>query len=292
MANDMSRLRDAVMNNDLASAVRDLLALAKGPARRFQTEVILHGARLRQLGSDERMGVSSPDEVRRERTRIALALLELVDEMERVGAVVAETKPADEPATGEPAKREPAVFLSYSWADQVVADEIEAAFTAEGVYLARDVRDAPYRQDLPAFMQRLGRARHVVMLVSDTYLKSRNCMYEVLEFLAHGGFEARALPVVLPNATGIFDAARSLEYLEFWDRRAREVDAALRGMHSLEHTRRVQEELDHCSRIRAAMDGFLASVNRMNTLSLEAHRAAGYRNLLAAARGAESASSP
>ena len=185
---------------------------------------------------------------------------------------------------GRTARGAPDVSISYSWADSAIADEIDAVLAARGIRLTRDVRDVPYRADIPEFMERLGRAGKVVMLISDAYLKSRNCMFEALEFLEHGDFRGRAVPVVLSDAAAIYDAAGSAGYLEFWGARVQELNARLKALPSLENAGRIVAELDHCARIRASIDGFVEQVQRMNVLTPQAHRDAGWRHVIEAVR--------
>jgi hypothetical protein len=73
----------------------------------------------------------------------------------------------------------PNIFLSYSWKDRDIADEIDNDFKAVGITFRRDERDAKYRTSIKEFMDTVGKHDYVVMLISDDYLRSANCMYEV-----------------------------------------------------------------------------------------------------------------
>src|SRR4051812_19256236 len=96
---------------------------------------------------------------------------------------------------------QPQIFLSYSWANKDIADAIDNDFKSVGITFQRDVRDVNYTESIKDFMHRIGKSDFVVMLISDEYIKSENCMYEVTELLGAHEFEKRILPVVLSNAT-------------------------------------------------------------------------------------------
>ncbi|MDB4921920.1 toll/interleukin-1 receptor domain-containing protein [Mucilaginibacter sp.] len=97
----------------------------------------------------------------------------------------------------------PNIFLSYSWANADIADEIDDIFKGIGIQLIRDIRDAPYRASIKDFMHQIGKSDFVLMVISDEYLRSVNCMYEVIELLNTHEFEKRILPVIIDNATHI-----------------------------------------------------------------------------------------
>jgi hypothetical protein len=273
----LALLQEALLEADLQSVTSGLLDLVRQRAPRYRSEVMVQSARLRDLEAGERKGVLSMDESRRERARLSTALAELITQLEHTLVPPVERLPASVPPS-------PSVFLSYSWANRDVADEVDAALATHGIRMARDVRDAPYGSDIPEFMQRLGAASQVVILVSDSYLKSRNCMYEALVFLAHGDFRNRAFPVVLPDAVAIYDAGGTARYIEFWEEKVKHLNAQLKNMASLQNANRIYEELNHRAEIRRAINTFIDQVQRINTLSLEIHRASAYRQLAEAIR--------
>ena len=104
------------------------------------------------------------------------------------------------------------VFLSYAWGGQSeeVANALESAFTTRGVEIVRDKRHLSIKSSIKEFMDRLGRGGGVVVIVSDKYLKSPNCMYELLRIAQHGEFYERVFPVVLEDAR-IFDAVERVQ---------------------------------------------------------------------------------
>lgn len=73
--------KELIRNGNLAEAIELLLEITRGTNSRFQKEVILHSANIQQMLKEERLGIVSLTHIRREKTRIASALLDLLDEM-------------------------------------------------------------------------------------------------------------------------------------------------------------------------------------------------------------------
>lgn len=266
---NMAGIREALLNDDLKTVTAGLLAYTEKRATHFHRELVLHAANLARLTVEDRAGILSREAIRIQRVRLRASLLDILEEIESLSSVG--TKPLHTVPMHT-------VSISYSWKNSDIADEIDRTLSALSVVLTRDVRDAPYKTDLPTFMQGIAGASRVILLISDCYLRSRNCLYEALEFMDHGDFEDRALPVVLPDAR-IFDATDAACYLHYWDNKLEEINAVIKHLPSMHDTDRLFHELNHYARIRSSIDSFIAHIARMNTLSFEAHRASGYRTL-------------
>jgi TIR domain len=90
------------------------------------------------------------------------------------------------------------VYVSYNWGpegDDPIVTKLEAACKARGIELQRDIRKLKYGGSIKGFMDTLGAADHVVVVLRDGYLKSPNCMYELREIARNGSFQERVNPV-------------------------------------------------------------------------------------------------
>lgn len=112
---------------------------------------------------------------------------------------------------------QPKIFLSYARANKDVADEIDNYFEQFGITFQRDVRDINYTDSVKDFMNRIDQSDFVVMLISDEYIKSENCMYEVTALLGVHGFEKKILPIVVNDAS-IFKRDDHRKYYEYWNK--------------------------------------------------------------------------
>lgn len=93
----------------------------------------------------------------------------------------------------------PRVFISYCHADISKARKIEEDLTAKGLELVRDERALKYTEDIESYMKKIRATDYALLLVSDAFLRSTNCMFEVHEFLKDENHRDRVLPVIIDD---------------------------------------------------------------------------------------------
>ena len=116
--------------------------------------------------------------------------LSLIDCPENEPEVVAESQ-------------EKTLFLSYCQKDSDIANLIEAGLAPHisgKATISRDIRDVEYHESFKKFMQTIETHDFVIMIVSDHYLKSRNCMFEVLEVIKDSQFQKKLAFIVLSDS--------------------------------------------------------------------------------------------
>lgn len=97
---------------------------------------------------------------------------------------------------------EKTLFLSYCQKDSDIADLIEnklASHICGKAKISRDIRDVMYHQSFKNFMKTIELHDFVLMIISDRYLKSRNCMFEVLEVIKNSQFQNKLAFIVLSD---------------------------------------------------------------------------------------------
>lgn len=143
-------------------------------------------------------------------------------------------------STGHPADAEEAqhesvssqrhadVFISYASAiEEAFVDRLHHFLIAEGFNAIIDKVDVSYRDSLGSYIESLGQGAAIVAIISDKYLRSPWCMWELLQIHEAKQFRERVFPIVLPDAN-ITDGIGRLEYAEIWEKRRLELDAAMR----------------------------------------------------------------
>lgn len=120
------------------------------------------------------------------------------------------------------------IFLSYAWGgeSEKIVNELDAAFQEKGINLIRDKRDLGFEGMITDFMQKIGEGNAVVTVISDKYLKSPYCMFELLEIYRNLNFKERIFPIVLGDAN-VFDPLPRLQYLKYWQDKKKELDDAI-----------------------------------------------------------------
>lgn len=159
------------------------------------------------------------------------------------------------------------VFLSYAWGgeSEQLANEIDNAFQRQGVKITRDKRDIGLRGSIKGFMQRLGRGKSIIVIISDKFLRSKYCMFELLEIAQNQHFNDRIFPIVLKDAN-IYDAVKRLEYVKYWEDKAAELDTAMKSVNAA-NLQGFREEIDLFEDIRGQIAKLTDTLQNMNTFT-------------------------
>lgn len=175
---------------------------------------------------------------------------------------------------------ENAVFVSYKWGGngEEIVNLIDQALQIRGIKLIRDKRDLPYKGSIRTFMERLGHGNCVILIINDEYLRSRHCMFELLEIAEAEKFHDRVFPVVLSDAS-IYDPVRRIEYVRYWEAKRAELAEAMRTLDPA-NLQGIREDMDLYDRIRDRVSGLTSTLRDMNTLSPDIHKEAGYQILV------------
>jgi hypothetical protein len=117
----------------------------------------------------------------------------------------------------------PAIYLSYAWGDlqetgtsrEAIVDRLYDSLLADGYRVKRDKMDLGYKGLISDFMREIGRGDCIVVVISDKYLKSPFCMFELLEISHHAAFYDRICPIMLPDAK-LHTLRDRLQYVAHW----------------------------------------------------------------------------
>lgn len=92
------------------------------------------------------------------------------------------------------------VFLSYCHKDKNIADIIENSImeiAKNKIEISRDIRKLKYKDSLDEYMQSIKRHDFVISIVSDGYLRSTPCMYEITELMRDREYYDKLLFVII-----------------------------------------------------------------------------------------------
>jgi|GEM_PF-638969 hypothetical protein len=107
------------------------------------------------------------------------------------------------------------VFLSYCWADEKIADEVyDKLIKYKQIKLHRDKLEIKQWGSIKEYMQSITNMDYVILLISEAYLKSKNCMYEVLEVMRDRKYKDKIFPAVV--YTGIYDPLIRANFVKYW----------------------------------------------------------------------------
>ncbi|MBU3145982.1 toll/interleukin-1 receptor domain-containing protein [Clostridium sp. CF012] len=159
------------------------------------------------------------------------------------------------------------IFISYSWKNKDFADKLDERFLGMGITLTRDERRINYTESIKEYMKIVRKSDFVLMLISEEYLKSINCMYEVLEFVKDEDYKNRILPIIL-HETNIFQVAGHIKYIMYWEdelKKLKDESDKLDELNSIEITKeRVKLE-----KISRKIGEFLSVISDMNNIVIK-----------------------
>lgn len=156
------------------------------------------------------------------------------------------------------------IFLSYSRHNSKIADFLDILFKTKNIILERDVRDVDYKQSIKEFMKRVRASDYCLFVISENYLKSVKCMYEVTEFIKDENYADRILPLVQED-TDIFDIIGRNKYIKFWQDKFKEVESSLSDLDELNRVETIKE-LKKIENIQRNIGEFLSIISDMNTI--------------------------
>ena len=174
---------------------------------------------------------------------------------------------------------EQAVFISYAWGNEreEVVNQADQALQNRGIKIIRDKRELGYKGSINAFMERIGRGDCVILVISDKYLRSPNCMYELVEIAENKHFQDRVFPIVLQDAD-IYNPVRRIQYIKHWEEKRAELAEAIKTLDPA-NLHGIREEMDLYDRIRDKISGLTSILKDMNTLTPDMHSESDFAEL-------------
>ncbi len=171
------------------------------------------------------------------------------------------------------------IFISYAWGgeSEEIADRVDKAFQERGITIVRDKRDAGFKANIKEFMERIGQGKCVITIISEKYLKSPNCMFELVEIAKKGDFYNRIFPIVIEDAR-IYNPVSRLKYIKHWEDQIQELDTALKEV-SAANLQGFREDIDLYTEIRNTIASLTNTLRQMNVLTPELHTSSGFEQL-------------
>ena len=127
----------------------------------------------------------------------------------------------------------PEVFISYSWREDSVkfVDNFCQQAIDNNIHIIRDTNALNTGDSITAFMRRIGAGKRIIVILSDAYLKSPNCMFELYEIWRNSKNEPKVfnerIKTYALEDTKIYDLDDRLDYAIFWKTKFENVKAKL-----------------------------------------------------------------
>ncbi|MFC0525763.1 toll/interleukin-1 receptor domain-containing protein [Pontibacillus salicampi] len=191
------------------------------------------------------------------------------------------------------------VFLSYCSKDIEIADMVDSKLqellTPHGVYMSRDERDVLYRDSFRMFMDSIEEHDFVVMIISDSYLKSRPCMYEVLETMRSKKYASKMLFIVLSEndrgfykninsklkvGADIYDVSGRVSYSGYWANEESKLKNLLEEISDPLNTIELIKELKIIRKILMDIDEFTSMLSVRRGIPLQTMISTNYQEIV------------
>lgn len=152
-------------------------------------------------------------------------------------------------------------FLSYCQRDSYYADEIDFYFRNTNINIKRDIREISIWKSIREYMKTIRDMDYAILIITENYLKSFNCMYEVMELMKEKDYQNKVFPVLY--TTDIYKPAGKIEYIKYWNNEYCLLKRQIRQL-KVENAISVINNLKEIQSIQSSIDEFLTLVTDMN----------------------------
>lgn len=154
------------------------------------------------------------------------------------------------------------IFLSYTWDDEDLALSVEKKFEPLGIKIVRDKHDLHYRKSVKEFMKQIRVSDYVILIISEKYLQSSNCMFEIAELTKDENYRDRILPIIKEDAR-IFDVMDRTRYINYWQDKYKELESRAKTLEELNRGKLIRELIQY-ERIKRDLLDFIYDISDMD----------------------------
>lgn len=158
------------------------------------------------------------------------------------------------------------MFVSYCQKDGIYADNIDLYFKEKNVVIHRDIRDISSWKSIREYMNTIRDMDYAILVITDNYLKSFNCMYEVLEVLKEKNYESRIFPVVVE--TSIYSSEGKIKYVKYWEEKFCELRNQISQI-DIVNSGNLIDDLKRTQNISLSISEFLSKISDMNNPNIK-----------------------
>ena len=153
----------------------------------------------------------------------------------------------------------PSVFISYNHgSNSLVENLVSRLLEIANVHWDKNL--CPY-ESFTKFMKTIRKQDFVVLVVSDRYLRSIPCMYEVSQLMSAENWDKKALIIVEDSAKNVYKHDGWLEYIDYWEK---EVDNLKEKIREHRPQEALNNELDKLKVIEKIVGLFLQKIADLN----------------------------
>lgn len=150
------------------------------------------------------------------------------------------------------------LFISYCWKDgNIYADELETQLKIE-FDVKRDKSQLITNDDLYDFMADIANCDNVIIVLTEEYVKSLNCMLEMSYLLSQDDWVMKAMVLVIDDS--LYSMERKLEIINYWISRQKTCNDTLTSSNVGKTI--VEEEKEYIDIICGQVENFFRGISR------------------------------
>lgn len=155
----------------------------------------------------------------------------------------------------------PTVFISYKRDKSDIVNKLEDKIGGRAE-IKRDTKEIEAWESITTFMKSIRTQDFAILVISDNYLKSVACMYEVIQLMKEDDWLNKTM-IMLADDINIFGTKEQLAYIKYWDDEYNSISELIKSLPP-ETVSSQSEELKKISRIRDEIGSFLHIVSDRN----------------------------
>lgn len=169
------------------------------------------------------------------------------------------------------------IFLSYCWDNEKEANDIDDFFLKEGIKLKRDIRELNYTENIDEFMKKIRESDFYILVLSEHYFKSKNCMKELFEALKEKEFQKKVLPIVVQD--GFYSNQIIINILNYWTEKEKEEEEKLKNINPI-IANKLFREVNEITKIKIEIVDNMTFLQKMLLTTLEKEKECNFKTLL------------
>jgi TIR domain len=182
---------------------------------------------------------------------------------------------------------DPKIFFSYAWdQDEALIMQLYNSLKKEGFNVVKDKENIGYKGVISKFMEEIGSADFVIVAISDKYLKSKFCMYELYEIFRNSGmnkdvFGRKIFPIRIDEAINLSDPDVVNGYTRYWKQQEQEWAQRMKD-DSDSITEEQARQFQFIKRLVNDVNNILSCVADINSLNLSTLKSNDFADIKAA----------
>lgn len=170
------------------------------------------------------------------------------------------------------------IFISYSWNDMKIANEIERDLSQFQLNLVRDVQDIEYKSSISSFMEKIRDTDFALLLISEDYLKSKNCLKEVIHLLKEKEYKDKILPIIIGHPA-VYNSEGRLSYTTYWLNEKIQLENLIKTLPATAIINEIKE-LKVLENISSNINEFLTYISDIKNVTFDELKKESYKSLI------------